>query len=72
MASGRAKKGTTPPTGDPNELDETLGEAEFKVIRVGDETRLVVGGKVQLRATKAGLYLDLLEHVRASLRSSTT
>ena len=58
------------PSPDPQEEDETLGEAEFKVIRVGDETRLVVGGKVQLRAAKAGLYLELLEAVRAALRAA--
>ncbi len=62
----KAKSGPT----DPSEDDETLGEAEFKVIRVGDETRLVVAGKVQLRASKPGLYLELIESVRAALRSN--
>ncbi len=55
----------------PEEDDGTVGEAEFKVIRVGDETRLVVGGKVQLRAARPGLYLELLEAVRAALRAAT-
>lgn len=55
---------------EPVEDDETLGEAEFKVIRVGDETRLVVGGKVQLRGNGRELYLALLEHVRATLRGA--
>ncbi len=68
-------KSKAKPTGkaaavDPLEDDETLGEAEFKVIRVGDETRLVVGGKVQLRAKKDGLYLELIESVRAALRAA--
>jgi hypothetical protein len=71
MAKSKSKTSVKAQAGDPHEDDETLGEAEFKVIRVGDETRLVVAGKVQLRAKKQGLYLELLEAVRAALRAGS-
>lgn len=51
-----------------DEDDETLGDAEFKIIEVRGEARLVIGGKVQLRSKKDGLYRELLATVRAAFR----
>jgi hypothetical protein len=50
--------------------DGPLGDAEFKVVGDGDETMLVVGGKIRLRATREGLYYEIIEHVRAALRAA--
>jgi hypothetical protein len=46
------------------------GDAEFKVVRLDDDAMLVVAGRVQLRATKAGLYEKLIDGVRATLRKA--
>lgn len=72
VAKSKSKAGLDAPSTAPLEEDETLGEAEFKVIRVGDETRLVVAGKVRLRADRPGLYMELLESVRAALRAASS
>ncbi len=46
------------------------GDAEFKVVRDGDTAMLVVANKVQMKATRAGLYVELIEAVRAGLRGA--
>ena len=50
------------------EAGEPLGDAEFKVVRSGDTAMLVVGGKIQLKAARKGLYYEIIEQVRAALR----
>jgi hypothetical protein len=63
-----AKKTTAKkPKDEDDDWDELIGEAEFKVIRVGDEVKLVIGGKVAAGATNRQLYYDLLAHVREAL-----
>lgn len=49
---------------------EPLGDAEFKVVGRGDETLLVVGGKIQLKATGKDLYYAIIEQIRATLRAA--
>lgn len=46
------------------------GDAEFKVVSLGDEALLVVADRVQLRAARAGLYEKLIDQVRATLRAA--
>jgi hypothetical protein len=54
----------------PDEPEERMGDGEFKVVRLGDETMLVVGGRVQLKAKRAGLYYEVIERVRELLRAA--
>jgi len=69
---GLATQGKPPARGRkpaPTIDDETVGDAEFKIIRLDDTTKLVVGGKVQLAAPSGALYIKVLEQVRATLRA---
>jgi hypothetical protein len=48
-----------------------LGDAEYRVVRDGDDVLLLVNGKVQLTATAPGLYVETIEAVRRVLRGAS-
>jgi hypothetical protein len=47
------------------------GDAEFKVVRDGDATLLVVGGRVLLERRGPELYTKAIEAVRALLKGGS-
>lgn len=68
------KKGASakprPGASSPRIAEEPLGDAEFKIVRHGNETMLVVGGKIQLKAARKDLYYEIIEQVRVALRAA--
>jgi len=69
-ARGNPTTGKKAARAKPGSGDEPLGDAEFKVVRDGEATMLVVGGKIQLQAARKDLYYEILSQVRAALRAA--